>query len=86
MNKKVELYNSKIIDDILESINDTTIEKNMLISAKIDDMLILKNLNKKQFAKIMNVDEYTITEWLSGTYDFNESLISEIENKLNVEL
>lgn len=61
---KPELYNSEIIDDILNS----------------------KNINKKQFSKIMNVDENDITEWLSGTYDFNESLINEIENKLNVKL
>ncbi|MDD4150950.1 MAG: helix-turn-helix transcriptional regulator, partial [Bacteroidales bacterium] len=87
--KKAELYNSSLIDEILNSIDSAEanrIEKRMLLAAKIEDAMKAKGLNKSQFAELMGQNNSVITKWLSGTHNFTTDTLSDIESKLSVKL
>jgi DNA-binding transcriptional regulator YiaG len=66
---KTELYSSKLIDELLDSIDPEEadrIEKRMLLAAKIDDARKAKGLKKGQFAELMGQNNSVISKWLSG--------------------
>ena len=42
----------------------------MVVAAKIADAMKAKNLNQKQFAKLMGRTESEISDWLSGNRNF----------------
>lgn len=84
---KAELYNSSLIDEILNSIDPAEanrIEKRMLLAAKIEDAMIAKGLNKSQFADLMNQKNSVITKWLSGTHNFTSDTLFDIGRVLGV--
>lgn len=87
--KKAELYNSNLINELLESIDPEEakrIEERMLLATKIDDSMKAKGLNKSQFAELMGKKNSVITKWLSGTHNFNSDTLFDIGRKLGVKL
>lgn len=89
MNKKAELYNSDIINEISNSITKfdaVKIEKRMLLAAKIEDAMTAKGLNKIELAERAGKNPSVITKWLSGTHNFTTDTLFEIENILEINL
>ena len=56
----------------------------MLVAAKIADAMKAKNLNQKQFAKLMGRTESEISDWLSGNRNFTIDTLFDIGQALSV--
>lgn len=56
----------------------------MLVAAKIADAMKAKNLNQKQFAKLMGRTESEISDWLSGDRNFTIDTLFDIGQVLDV--
>lgn len=56
----------------------------MLVAAKIADAMQERNLNQKQFAKLMGRTESEISDWLSGDRNFTIDTLFEIGQALGV--
>ena len=56
----------------------------MLVAAKIADAMKAKNLNQKQFAKLMGKTESEISDWLSGDRNFTIDTLFDIGQVLDV--
>ncbi len=86
---KAELYNSKEIDEIFDSISPeeaNRAENRMLLAAKIKDAMDAQNISKLKFAELMGKNPSVITKWLSGTHNFTSDTLSDIGNKLSIKL
>lgn len=85
-----ELYNSNLIDELLDSISPLEaikIEKKMLIAAKIDDALRAKGWkNKDLLTALGKSNPSVITKWLSGTHNFTMDTLVELEYALEINL
>ena len=88
--KNPELYNSDLIDDVLDSISPVEakkIEKKMLIAAKIDDAIKAKNWKNKDLLRALGKNNPSvITKWLSGTHNFTIDTLVELEHSLGISL
>jgi len=56
----------------------------MVVAAKIADAMKAKNLNQKQFAKLMGRTESEISDWLSGNRNFTIDTLFDIGQALSV--
>ena len=56
----------------------------MIVAAKIADAMKAKNLNQKQFAKLMGRTESEISDWLSGDRNFTIDTLFDIVQALGV--
>ena len=56
----------------------------MIVAAKIADAMKAKNLNQKQFAKLMGRTESEISDWLSGDRNFTIDTLFDIGQALGV--
>ncbi len=56
----------------------------MIVAAKIADAMKAKNLNQKQFAKLMGRTESEIFDWLSGDRNFTIDTLFDIGQALGV--
>ncbi|MBO7440268.1 MAG: helix-turn-helix transcriptional regulator [Bacteroidales bacterium] len=56
------------------------LEISYAVAEKIADIMKLKGISKRDFAKKMHVSEDTVSKWLTGRYDFSLSQISKISN------
>ena len=56
----------------------------MVVAAKIADAMKAKNLNQKQFAKLMGRTESEISDWLSGNRNFTIDTLFDIGQALGV--
>ena len=56
----------------------------MVVAAKIADAMKAKNLNQKQFAKLMGRTESEISDWLSGDRNFTIDTLFDISQALGV--
>ncbi len=86
---KAETYNSKIIDEIFDSITpdeECKIRKRMLLAARINNGIKAKGWKKKDLAEALNKQRSEITKWLSGTHNFNSDTLFDIEKVLNIGL
>jgi len=86
---KAETYNSKIIDELFDSISpekEEKIRKRMLLAARIDKGIKAKGWKKKDLAEALNKRRSEITRWLSGTHNFNSDTLFDIERVLNIGL
>jgi len=86
---KAETYNSKIIDELFDSISpekEEKIRKRMLLAARIDKGIKAKGWKKKDLAEALNKRRSEITRWLSGTHNFNSDTLFDIERILNIGL
>lgn len=88
--KKPEIYNSKLIDSILDSITpeeEKRIANKMLLAAKIDDAIKAKGWKRKDFMKAMKINNQSvITKWLSGTHNFTTDTLTDIGSVLGISL
>ena len=82
-------YKSPIVSNFIARRNPAEFEKtqrNMLLSALIDDALKAKGWNKKQLAEAMHKNPSEVTKWLSGTHNFTLETLYLIESYLGVKL
>lgn len=56
----------------------------MMVAANIADAMKAKNLNQKQFAKLMGRTESEISDWLSGDRNFTIDTLFDIGQALGV--
>ena len=86
----METYTSKLIDDLLDSINPIDQEKvdaKMLLAAKIADAMKAKKWKNKDLLKAVGKDNPSIiTKWLSGTHNFTMDTLIELEHALDIKL
>ncbi len=89
-NMKTENYNSDLLDSILDAITpeeQKTIDRKMMLAAKIYDAMKAKGWNQTKFAKEMGEKRPSeISKWLSGTHTFTSDTLWAIGDKLDIEL
>ena len=56
----------------------------MIVAAKIAEAMKAKNLNQKQFAKLMGRTESEISDWLSGDRNFTIDTLFDIGQALGI--
>lgn len=56
----------------------------MIVAAKIADAMKAKDLNQKQFAKLMERTESEISDWLSGDRNFTIDTLFDIGQALGI--
>jgi hypothetical protein len=86
---KARKYNSKILEKIFADIPkslEKQVNSTMIIAALMDDEMKRKNFTIGDMAKLFKVKSETIENWLGGTFDFKISLLSKIEEKLDIKL
>lgn len=88
--KKSEVYNSDVIDNLLDSISpaeEKKIRNRMLLAAKIDDAMKAKKWKAKDLLKALGMkNPSVITKWLSGTHNFTADTLTDIETALGINL
>ncbi|MBN1184531.1 MAG: helix-turn-helix transcriptional regulator [Bacteroidales bacterium] len=90
-NKKTQarLYTSPILDEIQNMIDPNDQEKTnkrMLLAAKIYDAMEAKGWKNKDLAEALNKKRSVITKWLSGTHNFTQDTLCDIERVLDINL
>jgi transcriptional regulator with XRE-family HTH domain len=80
-NKKVSELRAKADPAIISKAR-----KLMILSAKIEDAMDKRGLNKSSFAQLMGVQPSVITKWLSGTHNFTIETLFDIEHRLGISL
>lgn len=89
MYKKAEKHSSKLISELLKERDPVEIARNknkMLVAAKIDDGIKAKNWSRSRFAEEIGKKPSVITKWLSGTHNFTQDTLTDIEIKLGIRL
>jgi len=88
--KTMETYTSKLIDDLLDSIDPIDQEKTdakMLLAAKVADAMKAKKWKNKDLLKAVGKDNPSIiTKWLSGTHNFTVDTLIELQHALSIKL
>jgi len=56
------------------------------IANRIFDILEMKGMNQKDFAKLLGKSEAEISKWLKGTHNFNIDTILKIQGKLEEDI
>ncbi|WP_422358581.1 hypothetical protein [Reichenbachiella sp.] len=92
---EIELYNSDLFDELLDSISpieSKKIEYKMALAAKLDDAIKAKGWRKKDLLQALGKENPSIiTKWLSGTHNFTTDTLIELgevldTNFLNIDL
>jgi transcriptional regulator with XRE-family HTH domain len=86
---KAENYTSDLIDAITDSVSPSlqkTIDRKMMLAAKIYDAMKAKGWNQSMFAEEMGKRPSEISKWLSGTHSFNSDTLWTIGDKLGIDL
>lgn len=84
MNKKKA---TGVLGRMIEEVDPLKLAKTrnrMVVAAKIADAMKAKNLNQKQFAKLMGRTESEISDWLSGDRNFTIDTLFDIGQALGV--
>ena len=87
--KRAENHTSKVLGDLLREITpqeQARTDKRMMLAAKIAQAIEAKGWTAKKFAAEMNQHASVISKWLSGTHNFTSDTLSDIEEKLGIEL
>lgn len=87
--KKPRVRSSKTLEDLTREISpleQARTDKKMMLALKIAQVLERKSWNSKRFAMEMNQQPSVISKWLSGTHNFTAETLSDIEEKLGIEL
>ena len=86
----METFSSKLIDDLLDSIDpveQAKVDAKMLIAAKIADAMKAKGWRNNDLLKAVNKENPSIiTKWLSGTHNFTVETLVELGNALDINL
>lgn len=80
---------SKVLTDILAGMDEATLRHTrdrMRIAGRIADALNEKGLTQKEFAAMMGRSESEISDWLSGDRNFTLDTLSDICEKLSINL
>lgn len=81
---------NNIISDWLDQHGDPEIdrfvEKNLAITEKVRNAMILKGWNKSDLAKALDKSPSEVTKWLSGMHNLTLKSIVKMERVLGVEL
>jgi ribosome-binding protein aMBF1 (putative translation factor) len=62
------------------------ISKRMKLAAQIDDVLMSRGLTNQEFAFMVGKKYSEITRWLSGTHNFTNETLWDIERVLQIQL
>jgi len=87
--KRAREHTSKAIEDLageITSLEQARTDKKMMLALKIGQALNTKGWNSKRFAEEMMQQPSVISKWLSGTHNFTADTLSDIEEKLGIEL
>ena len=76
---------AKVIENT-DKISLAKTRNKMLIAAKIADAIKAKHLTQKEVANQMKKKESEVSEWLSGTRNFQLDTLTEIEEFLGIKL
>lgn len=86
----MKTYSSKLIDDILDSIDpveQAKVDAKMLIAAKIADAIKEKGWRNTDLLKAVKKENPSIiTKWLSGTHNFTVDTLVELGHALGIDL
>jgi transcriptional regulator with XRE-family HTH domain len=86
----MKTYSSKLIDDLLDSIDPLDQEKvdaKMILAAKIADAMKAKKWKKQDLLRAVGKDNPSIiTKWLSGTHNFTVDTLIELQHALDIKL
>ena len=88
-NTTARQHTSSLISELLAEsspLEKARVKNRMELAARIEDLLIQKKWNKKEFAKRMGKHPSEITKWLSGTHNFTQDILTEITLVLNISL
>jgi transcriptional regulator with XRE-family HTH domain len=86
---KIPEYNSPLIDEIYQSISQTTFDfvaNRMALASRINEAIKMRGWSQKQFAEAMNKKSSEISKWLSGTHNFTTDTLWHIEQVLGIRL
>ena len=56
----------------------------MELAGAIKNVLLKRNISKRQFAEMMEADPVEVSNWLSGTYLFNIGTLYHIADRLGL--
>jgi len=87
-NKKIRLYDSVNLSELLNQIEPVEHEKTsikMVVSANIFDLMEEKNISRMDFIKHFKISDEKLSYWLSGCYNFTLEDIVEISDFLKIE-
>ena len=86
----MDSYSSKLIDDLLDSIDpieQAKVDAKMLIAAKITDAIKAKGWRNTDLLKAVNKETPSvITKWLSGMHNFTVDTLVELGHALGINL
>ncbi len=86
---KAENYSSELLDSMLDAITpeqQKSIDRKMMLAAKIYDAMKAKGWNQKTFAAAIGKQQSEISKWLSGTHTFTSDTLWTIGDNLGIEL
>ena len=90
MKNKAEEYNSRLMDEISESISpieERKIKSKMLLAAKIEDAMKAKGWNKTKLLEATGQKNASVaTKWFSGTHNFTHDTLFDIQEALGIKL
>lgn len=89
MKKTARIYESAVLDEFVALENPeltATIEKKMLLAAKIYEALQAQKISNRTFAERLNISPSLVTKWLSGQHNFTVDTLVKIERILGIEL
>lgn len=88
-NTTAKQHTSSLISGLMAESNPlekAQVKNRMELAARIEDLLIQKKWNKKEFAKRVGKHPSEITKWLSGTHNFTTDILTEIALVFNISL
>jgi DNA-binding transcriptional regulator YiaG len=89
MKRTARIYESTVLDEFV-ALEDTeltaSLEKKMLLAAKIHEALQAQKIGNRAFAERLNVSPSLVTKWLSGQHNFTVDTLVKIERVLAIEL
>jgi len=78
-----------LLDDILSDIPELSqakTDKRMVLAVKLDQAITDKGWSIEDFAEVTGKKPELISEWLSGTFNFDLDTIVELEHYLGIQL
>lgn len=87
--KQAKGYDSPLLLSLLEKTTPEAYERTcnrMMMAARIEDGMKAKGWNQIQFAEQIGQTPSTISKWLSGTNNFTQDILTDIQRVLGIQL
>lgn len=87
--KQAKGYDSPLLLSLLEKTTPEAYERTcnrMMMAARIEDGMKAKGWNQTQFAEQIGQTPSTISKWLSGTNNFTQDILTDIQRVLGIQL